>query len=167
MKEKEGKDALTYMLTISGSQTRAQEGVLRGLIRHLFNASYRHLCHVSRTRSPSLRGTHAGSCDVIRSCSYAFGIWWRGEKKKRTCDLLINEEERAITRKLYSDGGGTLTAVVQNDSVLQCFSFLLVFWLSPIPSSPLTPASHSRLSGVTLHTEGRSNVLRSFSLKQA
>ena len=48
VEEKEGKDALTYMLTISGSQTRAPEGVLWGLIRHLFNASYRHLFHVSR-----------------------------------------------------------------------------------------------------------------------
>ena len=64
---------------------------------------------------------------MIKGCSYAFGIWWMVGEKKCTCDLLINEEERAITRKLYSDGGGTLTAVVQNDSVLQCFGFYLCF----------------------------------------
>ena len=130
VEEKEGKDALTYMLTISGSQTRAQEGVLRGLIRHLFNASYRHLCHVSRRVPLPSAVLTLGAVMWLRAAATHLVFDGGGEKKtnkKRTCDLLINEEERAITRKLYSDGGGTLTAVVQNDSVLQCFSFDLCF----------------------------------------
>lgn len=70
--KKLGKDALTHAHTIPGSETQARQGVLWGPIWHWFNASYRHLCHISQCIPFPPQGQRDSRWE---SCSYTFGNW--------------------------------------------------------------------------------------------
>lgn len=78
--EREEKDALMHTHTHKQSQQRDRSSI-GGPVGDLFDiCSMRpiDICAMYLNASPFLRrcdGTHTGSRGVIKSCSYAFGIW--------------------------------------------------------------------------------------------